>query len=143
MEKDWEPVSVEENYTIDIGYPLPTNCYLDMVDETNCIWDWKTQAKKGTIQAGIQDMFYSKAYEAKWGVRPSFKYCCFILTKEPKTDIQIIEPIQDYSILDRYVEAYLKGVENNVFLPASKFDYMCSENMCPFYRACEYKTNRK
>ena len=88
-------------------------------------------------------MFYSKAYEAKWGVRPSFKYCCFILTKEPKVDIQIIEPIQDYSILDRYVNAYLNGVENNVFLPASKFDFLCSESMCPFYRACEYKTNRK
>ncbi|GAG03882.1 unnamed protein product, partial [marine sediment metagenome] len=105
MEKDWEPVSTEENYTIDIGYPLPTNCYLDMVDTTNCIWDWKTQAKKGTIQAGIQDMFYSKAYEAKWGVRPSFKYCCLILTQKPYVDIQVIDPIQDYSILDRYVKA--------------------------------------
>jgi len=143
MEKNWTPVSTEENYTIDIGYPLPTNCYLDMVDETNCIWDWKTQAKRGTIQAGIQDMFYSKAYYAKWGVYPSFKYGCFILTTKPYIDIQVIEPIQDYSILDRYVEAYFAGVENNVFLPASKFDYMCSESMCPFHRACPFKTNQK
>jgi len=139
MEKPWIPVSVEENFTIDIGYPLPTNCYLDMVDEDNCIWDWKTSAKNSQIMAGIQNLFYSKAYEAKWNVQPSFKYCSFILTKQPYVNIQEIPPIEDFTILDRYVKAYLSGVENNVFLPASNSDYFCSEGGCPFYRACEYK----
>ena len=116
---------------------------MDMVDETNCIWDWKTQGKKSQIHAGLQNWIYSKIYEEKWGVKPSFKYCCFILTKNPSIEIQTIESIQDYSILDRYVNAYLKGVEHEVFLPASSYDFLCSESACPFYWACEYKTNQK
>lgn len=139
MKKEWEPVSVEENYTIDIGYPLPVVCYMDMVDEDNCIWDWKTTAKRGTIYEGIQNWFYSKVYEEKWGIKPTFKYCCFILTKDPDVDIQTIEPIQDYSLLDKYVEVYLTGIEKNIFFPASAYDFLCAEAGCPFYLVCDYK----
>lgn len=139
MEKDWEPVATEENYTIDIGYQLPVVSYLDMVDTDNCIWDWKTQTKSSAIHVGLQDMIYSKAYETKWGVKPKFKYCCFVIKKESEVLIQELPQIEDYSILDRYIEAYINGIEHNVFLPSSAYNFLCAETQCPFYRACEFK----
>lgn len=139
MEKDWEPVAVEENYTLDIGYQLPVVSYLDMVDVENCIYDWKTQSKTSIIHAGLQDMLYSKAYETKWGVKPRFKYVCFVIKKEPEIVIQELEPITDYSILNKYIEAYMNGIEHNVFIPSGPYNFLCSETQCSFYRACEYK----
>lgn len=142
MEKNWIPDTVEEYLTEDIGYPLPARIRIDLIDNNHTIYDWKTSAKNTQIIPGLQDWLYSKYYETVYGVRPRFKYVKFILSKKNShIEIDELEPIRNYDRLENYIKSYFWGIENNVFLPASDTDFLCSESCCPFYLTCEFKRN--
>ncbi len=141
MEKPWVPVEVEAHRSIDVGYPLPVVSYIDMVDEDNTIWDWKAVSKNMHYGPDIQDYLYTKVYETEFGIRPSFKYCKFVLTKTPYVDIQKLRAPKNYALLDLHIELYFDAIEKNIFLPASSSDTMCSEPMCPFFLICDYRGN--
>ena len=142
--KDWSPVSIEERVNIDVGYPLNMVAYMDMTDEDCCIWDWKTTAKTPAIYEGLQNWVYSKIFEKQFGIKPTFKYFCFVLTKKtPRIEIQQLAQVRDYTILDKYVETYLDAIEKEVFLPSTQWNFLCSEVCCPFYRCCEFKKNER
>lgn len=144
MEKPWIPESVEMNIKMDIGYPLPVNMRPDLIDREHIIWDWKSMDKNNHFEVSLQDLIYCKAHEILEGIKPHFNYVKFILTKKtpPRVEIQEIAMPPDYAILDQYVEKYITAIENNIYLPASSTDYMCSEGGCPFYLNCEFKYNR-
>jgi len=137
-EKDFTPVGIEEYYNLDCGYPLNLVGYMDLIDEENTIWDWKTSSRKTTQITSLQNYIYAKLYETKWGIKPRFKYCSFILTKEPYIYIQEILPPDNYNLLDLFVKDYMNALEKDVFLPSAKYNFLCSEATCPFYLACEY-----
>jgi len=138
--KDWSPTSVEERVTVNVGYPLPVVAHMDMTDENNCIWDWKTTAKTPDPQEGIQNWLYSKIFEQLRGIRPTFKYFYFVLTKRtPRIVIKELSVMKNYDILDRYVDTYLNAIEKEVFLPSTIWNFLCGESTCPFWQCCEFK----
>ena len=141
MEKPWMPAYVEEKVEADIGYPLMLNMRIDMIDTDNIIYDWKTYAKRTIHTHDIQSLLYCKAYEELSGYKPKFQYIDFILKKEPEIDIQLLpDPTPEhYKRLDDLIEIYFKAIEADIFLPASKFDFLCSENGCAFWKQCEYR----
>lgn len=141
MEKPWVPAFIEESVQADIGYPLVLNMRIDMIDTNHVIYDWKTYAKRTMHKHDIQSLLYCRAYEELSGFKPKFQYIDFILKKEPEIDIQLLQDPtpEHYKRLDDLIEIYFKAIEADIFLPASKFDFLCSESSCAFWEQCEYR----
>lgn len=144
MEKTWVPTIVEEYKVVDIGYPLLVAMRIDMITTNNLIYDWKSTAKKPSIDTGpgLQEMLYSRIYATLFRTVPAFRHVYFVARSTVKKSEIIISdsgPIKSYELLDRHISLFIDAIEKNVFLPASPGSYACSEGGCAFFYHCDFK----
>jgi len=140
------PVSVEEEFDIDVGLALPLAGRMDYQD-VPVIGDLKTTTKKwpeDRIKKEIQPIFYSYVHEKEKGVRPDFIYNILIARKndEEHQELSIKASDADYRALFAKIKVFLRAIKTGTFLPADSTSWLCSPTWCGYYPTCIYKGNK-
>ena len=136
------PVSVEEEFSINVGLELPIAGRMDYQDVPE-IGDLKTTTKKWPqirITQEIQPVFYSYAHEQERGVRPDFIYNILIARKydEEHQKLTMKATDADYKALFAKLKVFIKVIKTGAFLPANATDWICSEKWCRYYPTCKF-----
>ena len=135
------PLEIEQEYLVDVGYPLPVKGFIDLLVADDIIIDYKlTKAKnKDFAASSLQGLVYSFLYYRKHGKIPTVRFVIFSdRKKDPLVELNVKHTEQKINTLLRYIESFWQDLEQDIFRPANPTDWICSEKWCAFYGACKY-----
>ena len=117
---------------------VPLQGIMDLIEEDDCIGEFKTAAKAMDIQSllnNLQLTIYAYAYQRLFSKEAkTLRIISFIKNKTPK--IEILETTRgkkDYKRLFYLAREVLNGIRSNIFIP--RFSYLCSD--CEYVLYCK------
>jgi hypothetical protein len=142
-----DPVEVEADMLIEIeGLDVPLMAKIDCITKQGDVIDWKFKGKtppENAIANDIQFTLYNLAYLTEYGVQPNQLVMGYAvdLKKEKTADIRVA-PHRDDDTLNRAVrrmQTFVKGVQNDIFLPASENSFKCMPGQCAHWSYCNHR----
>lgn len=142
----YQPLTVEEPFTIDVGLPVALTCIMD-IGEQGRVGDLKTASVSwpgDRIHQEIQPPFYSFMHERKHGFTPVFQYDILVPLKEQtKHQIQVkICSEKDYRALFAKIGIVIEMFKRGFFPPSNPSAWWCSPKWCGYHSTCPYVGNK-
>jgi len=141
---DIMPLYVEEKVIIQTSQQVELVSVLDLCDDKKNIIDFKTSNRKkneSEISSDLQLSFQALTFRSLTKENPnSVNFCVLIEKKQPEVqNLKGTRTEVEYKILLNYINIYLKGIRNGVFMPPNPtITYYCNPKWCGYFNTCDF-----
>ena len=138
------PVLVEEKFRLDLPGSHDLLGFVDLLDESGVVTDFKTRSKRATqseADTSPQLTIYAAGVHALTGAPPKQVAFDVTINMASKVDRQVLSSTRDerdFDALADRIEMVTKSINAGIFPPAPTGSWKCSEKWCPLWNSCKY-----
>lgn len=150
---DYQPVYVEEEFTIELPGPVNLKGVVDLVDDRAIVVDLKTSGKskpQSEADRSFQLTAYAAGFQALTGKPASaVRLDTIVRTTNKsgggKTVRQMLESTRgaaDFDALAQRINAFKEAIDREVFTPAPNGAWNCDPRYCGYFHTCAFVAHR-
>jgi hypothetical protein len=147
--RDYQPVLVEHDVTIELDGPSDLRVVLDVADIKDRVTDFKSMGRSPNeleIHKSIQLTCEAAAFRATTGRMPTETNIDAVVRTATTTKRKLVRghrDATDFDVLARRMNAVERMIETGSFVPAWPGHWLCSPRWCGYWNECEFVNSER